>query len=360
MTGTVVAAEPSWVDRMLIRLGSSETFDTSEGMDWGVLPGPFANPELGFGLGVAAIGLYQTQEAPSKSDPLSTLSLTGFVSSTEAYGIGLENRTYLWGDAVRLLLDGGISDAPTHYWGVGYTAGKDSRNKRLHEGFQFRLSPKIATQFLPNWFVLGGWDATWLTNQSLDANDHLPHQDLPNQHSNGVLIGIEWDKRDFEPNPQAGPFFSLQWTGFRRAFGSDSDFDRWTANWRQYHTLDPKNIVAWELYGQALTGEVPWYAMSSLGGGDRMRGYYEGRYRDKTQLSMQVEWRRQFTHRHGMVLWGGMGAISEDVSALRSAHWLPTVGVGYRFQFKPRINVRFDFGIGQGSTGFYFQINEAF
>lgn len=50
--------EPSLVDNILTKLGSSETVDESKLIDWGVLPGPFVNPEQGFGIGVAAVGLY--------------------------------------------------------------------------------------------------------------------------------------------------------------------------------------------------------------------------------------------------------------------------------------------------------------
>jgi hypothetical protein len=39
---------------------------------------------------------------------------------------------------------------------------------------------------------------------------------------------------------------------------------------------------------------------------------------------------------------------------------LPTLGAGYRFEFKPRMNVRLDLGFGRNSAGFYFQMGEAF
>ncbi|MDI8083742.1 hypothetical protein MJN69_28740, partial [Salmonella enterica subsp. enterica serovar Kentucky] len=39
---------------------------------------------------------------------------------------------------------------------------------------------------------------------------------------------------------------------------------------------------------------------------------------------------------------------------------LPSAGVGYRFEFKPRVNVRLDYGVGKASSGFYFQVGEAF
>ena len=46
--------------------------------------------------------------------------------------------------------------------------------------------------------------------------------------------------------------------------------------------------------------------------------------------------------------------------SLDDGRWLPSAGVGYRCEFKPRVNVRLDYGIGKGSSGFYFQVGEAF
>ncbi|VDZ97118.1 Outer membrane protein/protective antigen OMA87 [Salmonella enterica subsp. enterica] len=35
-------------------------------------------------------------------------------------------------------------------------------------------------------------------------------------------------------------------------------------------------------------------------------------------------------------------------------------GVGYRFEFKPRVNVRLDYAWAKLASGFYFQVGEAF
>lgn len=52
--------------------------------------------------------------------------------------------------------------------------------------------------------------------------------------------------------------------------------------------------------------------------------------------------------------------MGPSLSSLNNDRWLPSAGVGYRFEFKPRVNVRLDYGIGKGSSGFYFQVGEAF
>ncbi|MFO5976518.1 hypothetical protein ACLBSL_16985, partial [Klebsiella pneumoniae] len=107
-------------------------------------------------------------------------------------------------------------------------------------------------------------------------------------------------------------------------------------------------------------GEVPWSMMPLLGSDERMRGYYQGRYRDKNVVSGQLEYRRQLTWRHGIVAWAGAGTMGPSLSSLNNGRWLPSAGIGYRFEFKPRVNVRLDYGIGNGSSGFYFQVGEAF
>ena len=93
--------------------------------------------------------------------------------------------------------------------------------------------------------------------------------------------------------------------------------------------------------------------MPLLGSDERMRGYYQGRYRDKNVVSGQLEYRRQLTWRHGIVAWAGAGTMGPSLSSLNNGRWLRLRrALAYRFEFKPRVNVRLDYGIGNGSSGF--------
>lgn len=122
---------------------------------------------------------------------------------------------------------------------------------------------------------------------------------LEDSISSAAVLALEYDSRDFEPNPESGRLLSMEWASYREAFGSDNNYDRVTLNYREYQRLSPDSILAWDVYGQGVTGDVPWYAYSELGSDKRMRGYYIGQYRDNYQLSAQVEWRHQFNARHG-------------------------------------------------------------
>ncbi|MGF1903201.1 BamA/TamA family outer membrane protein [Aliivibrio sifiae] len=348
----------SWVDTFLEELGSSEDIDVSRGIDWAVLPGPFANPEQGFGIGVAAVGLYSPLEHKG-SAPLSTINITGYGSTSGSYGVGVNNRTYFENDDLRLLVQAKASHTPEYYWGVGKNAAEIDNNKTLVEAQILGFSPKVAYQFLPNTYFLLGVDMESYRKLSSDTS-LLTQDELSDTFLSASTVSLEYDSRDFELNAQKGMLFSVNWNAYRAEFGSDYDFDKVTINYRQYHKIFPNTVLAWEIFAEDVQGDIPWFAFSSLGSDKRMRGYYSGQYRDNSQLSGQIEIRQQFNQRHGMVAWIGGGNVADSYQELFDSKWLPTYGIGYRFAFKPRVNVRLDYGLGKDSQAVYFQINEAF
>lgn len=91
----------------------------------GVLLGPFANPDQEVEFGLAAVGLYSPAGWTPKT-PYSTLAIKSYISSTGSYGLGVENRSYLNEDKLRLIGDAWISHSPQHYWGIGKKAAHHS------------------------------------------------------------------------------------------------------------------------------------------------------------------------------------------------------------------------------------------
>ncbi len=95
--------------------------------------------------------------------------------------------------------------------------------------------------------------------------------------------------------------------------------------------------------------------MPLLGSDERMRGYYRGRYRDKRSSAASWNTAGSSPGGTGLSPRAGAGTMGPSLSSLNNGRWLPSAGVGYRFEFKPRVNVRLDYGIGNGSSGFYFR-----
>ena len=91
-----------------------------------------------------------------------------------------------------------------------------------------------------------------------------------------------------------------------------------------------------------------------------MRGYYEGQYKDNDMITLQVELRQNIWRRIGCVVWGGAGNVFPSFEKFKWGHTLPNYGIGLRWEFKKRINIRVDYGFGKHTSGFLFNINEAF
>jgi hypothetical protein len=109
--------------------------------------------------------------------------------------------------------------------------------------------------------------------------------------------------------------------------------------------------------------------MSQVGNPFDLRGYRWGRYRDENLLCGIAEYRYMFMRktprkdgemmsRFGYVTWLATGSVANDLSTMK--HWLPNVGVGFRYEVQKRMNARVDFGIGEDSNAFYISFNEAF
>lgn len=355
-------AQPGWIDRILNKLGASKEVDLSHGMDWGVLPGPFYNPEMGFGIGAAAIGLYKPANA-EKDTQLSTLSIRGFGTVKGAFGVSVENNTFFADDSYRVLVELALINMPTAYWGVGYNNAVDGANKESYTRKELVLQPKIMFRVRPNIYVGAGWsleydDATKLERGAQSALATDPNG--PRVLSSGVTAHFSYDTRDFIPNPYKGESLLVNTMVYRRGLGSDTDFENVEITFNKYFRMRDRDVLAFDAYANMNWGDVPWNMMATLGNNKRMRGYFQGQFRDKVMAGVQAEYRWHIAGRQGMVFWLGTGAIAPNPGALTSAHWLPNAGIAYRFEFKPRVNVRFDAGVGSHTKGVYFQINEAF
>ena len=121
-------------------------------------------------------------------------------------------------------------------------------------------------------------------------------------------------------------------------------------------------ILAVDLYSMLnYGGDVPWTLMSTLRGSSRMRGYYDGQFRDEKSITLQAELRQRVWRRIGVAAWVGAGNVFPSFRRFNWSHTLPNYGIGARWEFKRRVNVRLDYGFGKkGHSAFMFNINEAF
>ena len=195
--------------------------------------------------------------------------------------------------------------------------------------------------------------------------------DKPNAFNANVGLFAQYDTRDVTFNASKGIFIKAEakwypeWLGnTRRTFG------RFTLTFDFYQKLWKGAVLACDLYADATTGTPSWHMYAKMGGMERMRGYYEGRYRDKKLVETQIELRQKIYRRHGIVGWIGGGQVW-GTEKFRWGNTLCSFGCGYRFEFKNRMNIRLDYGWGnfgnqnlpwdrKRSSAFLFTASEAF
>jgi outer membrane translocation and assembly module TamA len=118
---------------------------------------------------------------------------------------------------------------------------------------------------------------------------------------------------------------------------------------------------------QSLTGsQSPFYLLPALGNDEMMRGYYNGRYRDRNFIAGQTELRYRLSERIGVVGFLGTGEVFH--SSFSFSQLKPDYGAGLRYFFdiEKGLSLRADYGIGQKpmgegrESGFYIGLGQAF
>lgn len=179
----------------------------------------------------------------------------------------------------------------------------------------------------------------------------------------GLGFGINYDTRSSIFFPTKGWLVDASLYAESRFTGSQFDYRRVSVDAARYFSFkNGKSVVALNAVAIFSFGEVPFHQMPVIGGPKRLRGYFEGKYRDNHLLVLQGEVRLPLFWRFGAVVFGGCGLVAEDFGAFELRHTRPQVGTGLRFVLdkEQKINLRADLGWGYRSRGSYLTFGEAF
>lgn len=352
-------AGKSWVNRILDYFNDSNKNKKHKRFDFSVIGGPHYASDTKFGLGLVAAGLYRTDPNDSILPP-SNVSLYGDVSSVGFYMLGVRGNHIAPKGRYRIDYHLYFYSFPSDFWGIGYEMGDNDANKSDMKRWQAQAEVSFLFRVADNFYIGPMASYDYVIGKHIERPELLQGMD---QHTWNVGAGVSlvYDNRDNLTNPHRGIFLNINQM-FRPGFmGNDYAFSTTAFRFDAYQRLGKGTVLAEDIGANLNFGNPSWGMMAELGGTHSMRGYYEGRYRDKHSLEATVELRQHVWKRNGIVVWAGAGTIFPKFSALRSKQILPNAGVGYRWEFKKNVNVRLDYGFGKsGQSGFLFNINEAF
>lgn len=343
-----------WIGRYLRNTNKHE----HRAFDFSVLLGPSYSATTSLGLGATASGLYSWDRS-DPTLPKSNVSLYGNASLAGMFSIGVRGNNFLPHQKYRLDYQMYVFTFPSYFWGIGYDKGENNDNKSKYNRIKFQFKPNFLFRLNSNIYMGPILDVQWVNSYRIENPELFDGQDKSIANY-GAGLNFTYDTRDFVLNAHRGNYFKLEQMFYPGFAANDYAFSYSDLTYCGYREVWKGGVLALELHSLFNYGDVPWTMLAQVGGPGRMRGYYEGRYRDKNIMEGQVELRQHIKGRNGVVAWFGLANVFSDFNGIYMKKTLPNYGIGYRWEFKKRVNIRFDLGFTKDSPNMVFNINEAF
>jgi len=331
-------------------------------VDFSGYPYAFYSPETQAALGAGGIFLFYTQE--DKKVRPSKIGFAAHYTTNKQYKFSLNPSVYFNSNELVVNMPLSFGYTLDKFWGIGNETVETGTEEYFRQDFSFQLEVQIP----PVLFFSDrtGFILEYKNTAIVDPKENIFLNDgSVNGYSGGDLYGVGlnllWDRRDNLFYPTEGLYQYIKFILYPDP--NEYIYTSLEVDVRVYKKLLKNQILATNLYVKSVSKGAPFYELPALGGQNRMRGYFQGRYRDRNYVAFQMELRQYFTERWGFVAFGGVGDVGEEITDLRFDELKYSFGGGLRFLFnkKENVNLRMDIAIGSdGNTGIYFGIEEAF
>lgn len=350
----------SSIERFGLRLLDYLNYDPSDPRrtKFNIVGGPAYSENTGWRLAATANLYYHTK---SSSTP-QRLTLYAMGSLKGCYAVELEGLNLLANGRHTLRYAVSTAAEPTRIYGLRHEASLADRYGE-YRSTRYEAVIKYSYRIASHLHI--GIHADYRDERTTRYDDFaLQILDSQPSHYSGAGIGVSlgYDTRRTEDiNLTRGILFDIDYTLRPAVLGTfGQTLHRATLTFDYYQPLWRGGLAALDIYGEYHSDNTPWMLRSQLGGNDRMRGYYYGRFNGNTLITAQLELRQRVWEGLVVAGWGGCGtAFSADDSVTwRMA--LPTYGVGLRWYFSPSSLIRIDYGFGKQCSAFVVGYSEAF
>ena len=355
---SVAALHKSLYDKVLDYFNHSNDVKPQKDFDISFIGGPHYSSDTKFGIGAVAAGVYRTDKADTITQP-SNISIYFDATTSLFFKLGVRGTHFFPGDRRRWSYDVNFASVNTKFWGIGYDNCSNDANESKYKYLTSRVETEYVWRTLPDLYIGPKVAFDYVNGRDFEKPELL-NGESHRTFNLGVGLSIQYDTRDNVTATTEGVCFKIEQLFNPRFLANKYAFSQTEINVAGFRPLWRGAVLAANLHARFTYGDTPWGLLSTLGGSYTMRGYFEGRYRDKSEIDLCLELRQHIWRRNGAVVWVGGGSVFPKFSAMRLRRLLPNYGIGYRWEFKRFINVRLDLGFGRGETGFIFSINEAF
>jgi len=341
--------------------------DSTRSAGFVVLPLLGFAPETGLEYGLSGIYNFYLD----KQDSLirtSSIVLQGSLTTKKQSNLKLTSDLWTKGNDLHIISEIRYRDFPFNYYGIGDQTLRADKDSLIQKLFRFKLEGE--KKIVRNYYAGLG-----IMYEHYDYRD----QELGGIYDVSALYGKAggkylsfgisqlYDNRNSNIYTTKGYFARLVYHYAPNFWGEENHRGgRLNVDVRAFYPLTDKLTLGLQGTYDEYYGKIPFYLYPQLGSDEVMRGYYPGRYRDKTLITSQAELRYRIHPRIGFAAFLGAGSVYNrkiDFSSLK-----PSYGGGLRYFFDLEHNssIRIDYGVGEKrpgeprQTAFYLSLGEAF
>ncbi len=336
-----------------------------------IIPFPIITrqPETGWVAGVAIDYYFKP-----KDSAIAAVTRPSYVYASVTYSQLRQLQTELTWQAFtpfnKYFLRGQISFVNNYdrFWGIGNETPETNLSE--YNFNRTRVQLKGLRQLGNGLFVGAYAQADWYSTVNwFNLDPEIDLKTVPGSDDNRI-IGIGpaflYDTRDNPYAPYKGWYAELQTTFFAPMFGSEYSFERILIDARKYVPLGgrPNHLVAFQsILNFSIGPTVPFREMGRLGSPTIMRGYFNGRFKDRHMAEAQAEYRFPIWNIISGAAFYSFGRVAKDPADLARGKFHYSYGFGPRITVnkKQRVSLRLDIAFNEfGRSEFYARFFEAF
>ena len=260
----------------------------------------------------------------------------------------------------------GFIDFPNFYYGVGNNT--QYSDECLVEAEHILFEQSFGYKINKRWYAGVKYHfINYFKVDTVGGSDHCNEEIVKGIDENkgmqsGLGVKVSREARDNRFNAYSGSYLYFEYMNYGKWIGSRFNYHSLILDYRKYITPLKWLTIAGQFYAEAKFGDIPVQSLSLMGGDNRMRGIYIGRFRDKTMIEGQVEARFPIYWIFSGTVFTGLGEVAPALGdyTLQGIKW--TYGLGLRISVNEatRSNIRFDVGFFEHKPLFFFTFSEAF
>ncbi len=345
-------------------------FESDSGRGSSLIPLPVfgSSPETGLEFGGSVLYSFYA-DTLHRDTRVSNIFGYGTATTKGQSRFGLSTSHWFAQNRYHYTISGSYIDFPANFYGIGNDTRAADAERILEKRFKFFVGgEKLVSKSTYVGFLAGMLSYKYGSN-NFGIFETEPR--IQNRDGGTTLLvgpGFVFDTRDNNTYTNTGVevVSSLQYyKGILSINGYNGGL--FTIEATQYNHLAKRLNLCFDLYDTNLLGGAsPFFLLPTMGSDELMRGYYNGRFRDRNYVSAQAELRYRFSRRLGLAFFGGGGSVFAD--GFSFAGLKPSYGGGLRYFFdvEKGLDVSFDYALGEQRPGeaqqggFYIRLGEAF